>query len=265
MGLGFNQMAKADMNSFGALPGYTDNVAEEVPLDPQEMYLMEKPISLRGPTLHRKIFNDTLTEEFQSRYRDEFGRTEQEENYYLINKQGYYQTPTGLTTTQKDQQRRDFAQYMVKRLVEFHTENILKTEPQFRHVYEVKQAISNFKVAVTETTRLDMQYSFVGNFFTATVTNPISPVIIGINMDPASLTPTSPREIDVHTYRPLTSSLIGEIGFRIYDRALRLLLGKTLTPRMSVNVSQTVRVTEKRDIIDQNRESLSLVGFSYVF
>src|SRR4051812_37696044 len=99
---------------YGMIPGYTDDPDSEVPSEPKEMILMEKPAFLNKPALHKVIFNDQLTDEFLFRYQQTFGMTELEENYFLISRQGYYMSPTGLTATQQDGQRREFAEYMVK-------------------------------------------------------------------------------------------------------------------------------------------------------
>src|SRR6185436_14163455 len=106
-----------------------------------------------------------------------FGRTEQEEGYFLTSRQGYYISPTGLTSTFADSPRRQFAEYMMRRLTEYHTDNVLKTEPQFRKIYEVKQAMSNLNVTIASQYRFELNYSFVGNYMKGTFTNPLALVL----------------------------------------------------------------------------------------
>jgi hypothetical protein len=248
---------------YGMAIGYTDSVETEVSSEPQEMLLMEKPDILSGPSIHDRIFNNELSSEFTTRYQETFGRTEQENNYFLISQQGYYMSPNGLTATQEDQQRRAFAEYMMRRLIEFHTENIMKNDPKFKQVYEIKQAVSNFKMEVGPQVRFDLSYSFVGNFARATVHNPWLHTYATIEMDPASYTPTAPREVFVQIHRPLGKAYYSDFGYRLYSKAFQVTLTKAISPTVSVNLSEIIYLTDVE--IDYTREGLTLGGLSIVF
>lgn len=248
---------------FGYRPGYTDNVDDEVSGDPQEMLLVEKPAVLDGPSIHEKIFNDQLSREFIFKYQQQFGRTEQEENYFLINKQGYSNSGGVLTPTQEDDARRAFAEYMMKRLIEFHGENIMKTDPQLRKVYEIKQAVSNVNVSIGPSTRFDMTYGFVGNTAVGTFTNSVATVQAVVSMEPSSLVPTAPKEVNLSAHRALTRSLGGDMGYLFYDKAVRMAFTQTITPTMNANFVESVHVTGIQ--YDPSREWLSLFGFTVTF
>jgi hypothetical protein len=84
-------------------------------------------------------------------------------------------------------------------------------------------------------------------------------------MDPAALTPTEPREVDIYTRHKLSRTITGEMGYRIYDRAYHLLFGKQITPTMMANISQNVKLTQGQSFIDQNRDSLTLLGWTVIF
>jgi len=248
---------------YGFVPGYLDNVDDEVPSEPQEMILMEKPSFLNKPSIHDQIFNSTLSNEFLWKYQQTFGKTEAEQNYYLTSQQGYYNSPTGLTATQQDDQRRAFAEYMMKRLAEFHTENIMKTDPQFKKVYEVKQAVSNFEIKAGPQTKLDLTYSFVGNFATGTFINPVANLYASINMSPSAYIPGQPQEVSVIARRSLTTRITAETGYTLYDKAAHFLVTRAFTPTISGNVSETIHMTGTE--VDITREGLSLVGCTVIF
>ena len=62
---------------FGLVPGYTDNVYDEIDSEPVEIILLEKPAILNQPSLHDYLFNSELSSEFLFRYQQEFGQTEE--------------------------------------------------------------------------------------------------------------------------------------------------------------------------------------------
>jgi hypothetical protein len=265
---GFSAVTRAESTlaeaPFGYASGYTDNVDDEFDSEPQEMVLMEKPEILMRPNLHDRIFTSELSAEFSARYREQFGRTEEEENYFLTSRQGYYLTPTGLAATQIDAQRRAFAEYMLKRLAEYHTENIMKSDPILRHVYEIKQAVSNYNIPVGPSARLDLRYSFIGNYFNASYLSPKFNTNLSISMDPSSLTPTAPTEIYWNLTKEFTTLLSGETGYAFYDRAVRFLLSRRLSPSVTTNISESIHIASGANI-DSSREALTLVGLNVIF
>ncbi|MCC6277503.1 MAG: hypothetical protein IT289_06285 [Oligoflexia bacterium] len=242
---------------------YLSDVNAEFPAIEKDMELIERPARLDDPTLHDLVFNPELSAEFAFRYKQEFGKTEAEENYFLVNRLGYYQSPTSLMSTQEDARRRDFANYMLKRLAEYHTENILKHDPKFKHVYELKQRISNLNVNVGPQTRLQMQYSFVGNFLDASFENPWAPTFVSVRMDPSAVAPTAPNEIDAYVRRSVTRSIFGEAGFKFYEKAIRIILSKMLRPDFSVSLTQKVNAQGYSDLPE--KETLTLLGAHLVF
>ena len=243
--------------------GYTDNVDDEIASEPEEMILLEKPAFLNGPTLHDKIFNSELTNEFIFRYQQQFGVTEQEQNYFLTSQQGYYLSPTGPLATAQDAARNQFAQYMLKRLAEYHTENILKTDPDFKKVYEVKQAVSNMKLDIDKSTKVDMTYSFVGNFLKTTVTNPFVTSYLTVTMNPGSIVPTAPSEIFLQESKSLTPTVSGQAGYTFYDRDMRFGVSKLLAPGVSTNISESFHLAGLS--VDSSREGLTMLGFGMTF
>ncbi len=143
--------------------GYLANVNDEINDDGVEISFIGKPAATSVP-LKEKIFNSEISKEFKDRYEDKFGRTEPERVYNSPNKQTYYDDLYTLqgTSAQVADQKRDFGNYMMARLVEYHFDNYLKSDPAVRPIYEAKERLSQIKVEVDEV-KLDAKYSLSAN------------------------------------------------------------------------------------------------------
>ncbi len=143
--------------------GYLSSVTNEIDDEGIEIPFIGKPAITAIP-LKEKIFNSEISKEFKDRYEDKFGRTQAERVYNSPNKQTYYDDLYTLqgTPAQVDDQKREFGNYMMARLVEYHADNYLKSDPQMRPVYEAKERLSNVKVEVQEV-KFDIKYSLPGN------------------------------------------------------------------------------------------------------
>ena len=259
----FDSKSPFGLAPYGMIGGYTDDVSTEVSNEPQEMLLVERPPILDGPNFHDIIFNSELSREFLIQYQQKFGRTEQEENYFLVNRQGYYMSPGGLSATQVDSERRLFAEYMMRRLIEFHTENVMKNDPQFKKVYEIKQAMSNVKVEVNRSTHFDMSYSFVGNFWRGILSSPYGAFYSSVQMDPGSLLPTDPKEIFVSYNRSVFDFMTMELTYVIYSKRSQVVLNKVINPNISVNLMHSLNVAGTE--IDYTKEILTIAGITITF
>lgn len=239
------------------MPGYIADVESEISTDSAELILPETPDYFTGPSFNEKMFNHELSQEFILQYQDRFGRTEQEENYYLVNRQGYVSNGSVLNATQEDAARRDFAQYMAKKLMEYHSERAMQNDPQLKRVYVIKQRMSNMNVSVGPGTKLDMTYDFVaGSVRAQFVSAPVS----------AYLTVTSgPNEVNFYLRKSLTTYIAGEAGYLFNGHTLRFSVFKDFTPTLSANFTQTVAMTQEFSAIDPGRESLSLAGLKFIF
>lgn len=243
---------------------YIADVPTERAEDPQEVVLIEKPASLTGPTLHEVIFNPTLTNEFFYEYQQRFGRTEQEENYYLTNQQHFYRTSSGtITSVTEDQEKRAFGEYMLRRLSEYHVDNYLKTEPSMRRVYEIKQTLSNAKVQVGNYFKCDVSYIYSGNQIKLICDNPFANALINVQMETDKFYPTAPTETTLGLVRPVGMNLFAETHYQFVEGGLKGILTKNINSNFSVNVTGVTYLKEERQATQNNQVSAASVDATH--
>lgn len=159
-------------------PGYLDSVMDERHQHIEEMVVVPTPFEDKM-SLKEVIFDERLTTEFRSRYEDQFGRTEAEQIIFAPNRFDVYEynnnrDNTGLGVSYKEdrQNKRRFAEYMMRRLSEHHVDQYFKSKPEFRQVYELKDKVSKLNVEVKQGFKLRLNYSYSGNYLDIKVENP---------------------------------------------------------------------------------------------
>ena len=160
---GFQTYAYNTIRNYDDHPGYISNPKNEVDDPGVEIPYIDKPVA-NQITLKEIIFNSELSKEFKDRYEDKFGRTQPERVYNSSNKYTYYDDLYTLqgTPSQVDDQERAFGNYMMARLVEYHFDYYLKSDPSMRTIYETKERLSQVKIEVDEV-KFDAKYSLAGN------------------------------------------------------------------------------------------------------
>jgi hypothetical protein len=135
------------------------------------LFLVTPPHESR---LQDTIFNPELSKEFKLKYQDKFGQIDTDSiGYQKANFAAFEQDRYGKTGVEKeDKDRNKFADYMVKRLAEWHVDHFFKSDPNMRPVYEMKERLSKVEVAVTPQSKLNLEYSLSGNSLEAIYTNP---------------------------------------------------------------------------------------------
>lgn len=209
---------RADSRAKGAEhSGYIADVSAEPRQDPQTVFLVLPPAP-SGPPILDRIFDAKLTREFRDRYEQQFGKTEIERIYNNPNRFTYYSDLASLrpNVIAEDGQRRQFGEYMLRRLVEYHVENYAKNDPTVRPVWEAKERISNVKIEVQKF-RFDVQYSLTGNFVDVKVNNPYAPGKITLQMDPTKVGPTPVNETVVSVGRNVWQDLHLATNWRVND------------------------------------------------
>ena len=216
--------------------GYVADVQLEKNESFYEIFLFQEPPPKVTP-LRDVIFNPELSREFREKYRDKFGSVDTDSLNYTrtdydrldLNK-AYLRD----VETQNDE-RRSFADYMIKRLFEWHLDNYVKSEPAMRPVYEAKQKLQKIEVKVNKETKLDMKYSLAGNTFDIDVINPYLDSRLMIQMDPGSIGPAPIQEEKLVLGKPLTTSLRVENTTYDHEGRSRLALIKTHRNRITTN------------------------------
>lgn len=240
--------------------GYVSDVKAERTQRFQEVY-MYIPAS-RERSLQEEIFNP-LSKEFKDKYREKFGQTDTESIIYQPTKFSTFDENRGavLKIEQDNDQRRVFAEYMTKRLMEYHLDNYMKTQPQMKPLMEIKAQVQNVKVEVNESFRMNMQYNFAGNSADFIVDNPWCETKISLEMDPGSLGPSETEETRIWINKNL-------------NKQLRLNTNTTLTD--GIAYAEIVRRFERLNFSalsgistafkeggTSTRETRFLVGFSH--
>jgi len=186
--------------------GYVSDVQAERSQRFQELY-MYMPVS-RERSLQDEIFNP-LSREFKDRYRERFGQTDTESIIYQPTKFSTFDENRGavLKIEQDNDQRRAFAEYMSKRLIEFHLDNYMKTQPQMKPLMEIKEQVQNVKVEVNESVRMNMQYNFAGNSADFLIDNPWCEAKVSLEMDSSSFGPSETEETRIWLNKDLNKQL----------------------------------------------------------
>lgn len=173
----------------GASPyGYTKDVQAERSQSYREIVL-QVPRLRSEAALNDLIFNP-LKQEFQQKYNENFGENDTRSIVYLSQlNTGVQVQPQAIE--QETQKRKLFAEYMVKRLVDYHVDNFMKTKPEMRPIMEVKEKIQNVKVEVSQSVRLNIRYNIVVNFAEIIIENPYVESKLALEMNPRSFGPSN--------------------------------------------------------------------------
>jgi hypothetical protein len=145
---------------------------------------LKLPTLFYEPSYQEIIFNKEISREFRGKYFETFG---------VADTDGLLYTRTN-EFEQETQKRKLFAEYMVKRLTEWHTSNYLKSEPKLKPVLELKERLSHAEVHITPATQVIANYSFAGNFFDLVVLNPWAETKFSLEMNPRAFGPGAVQE-----------------------------------------------------------------------
>ncbi len=237
--------------------GYIGEVENERTEVISELAMIEAPTPL-GPPLQQQIFDEKLTKDFRERYEQKFGRTEAERVYNSPNRFTYY---TDLYTfrgspEEEDIEKRAYANYMVKKLAEYHLEKFMKSDPKTKSVWEAKERISQANVG-SGSFKVKARYDLVGGKADIEILNPIVET-------KATLEMTGPKinESIIVLRKPITKTISAESRYKNVEGILAIIGTKAFTPYLSANLTAST-YTNHNPI--STRESLYLAGLNYVF
>jgi hypothetical protein len=231
--------------------GYISSLDQEIIQPMSELVLVSKPEALREKG-SEVVFTSSLHKEFRDRYRDQFGFTEAQQFLNDPVDVQFYGQARGYSIQEEQhrENRRKFGEYVMKRTVEFHADNYFKSDPQLRAVYEVKERLSNLDVKVNETTKLNTNYSFAGNYVTTTLENPY--INSQVRLEMAGTTPGAINETQASLYRGITPSTNGEVYYKFNEQKYSLVGRKRFTDKIETSMTYQ----------SSPAETLYLVGFS---
>lgn len=226
-----------------------------------DLELMEVPVAIRERTLLRdQLFDSQLTKEFSVRYKELFGSTAAEVNYNNTQRFGSYDSVTGEWSNVQAKQDKEsaFAEYMAKRMLEYHIDNYSKSKDEFKEAYAIKEQLTQQEVAIAPGYEVKSNYSISGNYIDLELINPY--VGSRLRTDLGS-TLTGP-ETRVSLDKWLTTKNNIEVQYLFVDGVGRLVFRRILSLSSSVSLTgstyfKSVGVTE--------REHLGILGYSLGF
>jgi hypothetical protein len=215
--------------------GYLNNVSQERSEKFQEIFLSASPPKPQGPPLKDIIFNAQLSREFRTRYEEKFGRTEAEKVYSHPNPNTQMDAESGFVRNVKEdyQAQREFSEYMIKRLAEWHFDNYLKNEPSVKPVYDFKEKYSKLEVTVRKGYKVNAQYSLSGNYIDILISNPYDiDTKVVLEMDPRAIGPTRVEETKAYVGYQSTPKIYLESAWKTQDGVVSASAKKALHANM---------------------------------
>lgn len=187
--------------------GYVADVRQEKNQKFYEVYLVPPQGELKVD-YRAKIFSPELTQEFQLRYREQFGYIDTEGLNFAASRFTQFEENRGRSVLVETRlrSRRAFGEYMMRRLGEWHVDNYFKSEPSMRQVYELKERLSSMQVEVGPSTQLEMRYSFADNSAELILNNPYCDSKLRIEMDPTAFGPAGILENRVYVGKRLNKA-----------------------------------------------------------
>lgn len=251
--------------------GYIESTLAERGAQYTDLQIID-PMPSEGPSLRDQIFNAELTHEFQEKYNDKFGRTDAEHIFNSPNRTSYY-NDVWFQGSPEDysEQRRQFGDYMLKRLGEWHLDNYLKTNPSARGIYELKEKVSSMNVKV-QSFQFDLRYEIAGNTADLVVKNPyVKTAKVRLQMNPGSFGPSTVDETIITLGTDITRTVSFETFYSLPLNNISFVATKGLAPGLAATASL---VDAQRDLgpdtsrgLTSNwiRESIYLAGLNYAF
>jgi hypothetical protein len=236
--------APAFASELDAHPGYLISVEGERYQLSREVIIMPDTVAERL-TLNQRIFTDKLSKDFQSRYEDQFGRSQAEQLdaipmrfYERELKPGVY-----VTEEQYIEKQQRFGNYMGKRLLEHHVDNYMRENPEARPILELKEKVSNVSMTVKQGYKVRFKYSFSGNYLDVKLENPY-------NIEAkVTLEDMGDDDAIASLGYPVTKSIKIVADYRDYRDQSTLSATKTLSPKLSTSVSALSNNLENKGIV----------------
>lgn len=244
---------------FGEHYGYLFEVKEERNKRDLEMVMLPQPKAPSKP-LQEVIFNEKLTKDFVQQYEYRFGQSQAEQIFNTVNRGDGYNTYTGRTVTVQEykNEQQKFAEYMGRKLTEFHVDNYVKNDPDIRPVYEFKERVSNVNVQVSKGYKFKWKYNFAGPNMEFKLENPYD-VDLKIRMEMSGIISAADEMIYSLAYQ-LTQKYRVTCMHRQNDGLSQLVLSRPLTKRLSTSLTAS---TDQKEAGPTVKQDLILLGFAW--
>lgn len=250
--------------------GYILDLSEEQDREYVEIILpLGPPPHLPYKTWFQRIFDDDeLHREFTDRYQRQFGRTEAEQAQSVSNPFVYIDIvdPNGAvfrgTAIDAQNQRQLFAEYMVRRMFEHNVDKFVKSDPNIRTVYEIKERISKAQVSVATGYSLAVNYSFSGNTLQIRPINPYFIFEILYQMNPQQFGPGDVLETYWRIGKDIGNKYQINSYYRQTDGIVSLVLRDQFNPRFAGTLTLSTYTRSEGASI---RENLILGGLYWYY
>ena len=232
-----------------------DILTEKASKPPQKLVLPQPPEGTSS--IHHLIFNPILTKEFQLRYEERFGRTTAEQTYNVFaNPFVSVRTSNGyeLTAVQANDSQRQFGEYMVRRLAEWHADNAMRNSKSLRAVAEIKDRYSRADVQVAPGYKIQGNYSIGNNAFDLFFENPWALLRARVEL--------MMNETFITLGRSIGKKWTAETHWAYRDGVIKLVTSRPLSPGLSMSLMGSTSVKSEGY---SRRENLGLAGLSYSF
>ena len=244
---------------FGAHHGYLFEVKEERNKRDLEMVMLSRP---KEPPkkLQEVIFNEKLSKEFQQQYEYRFGQSQAEQVLNTVGRSDDYNYYTGRNVTVQEYQKyqQQFAEYMARRLTEYHVDNWAKNDPDFRPVYEFKDRVSNVNVEVRKGYKFKWKYNFAGPNMELRLENPYD-VDLKVRYEMSGVL-SAPTEVIYTVGYQVTRKVYVTGLMRQEDGLYQIVASRPLTRRLSTSLTGSMDTKDAGPTVKQN---LVLLGFSW--
>lgn len=244
---------------FGAHHGYVADVREEKNKRDIELVMLEKP---KDPpkSLGSQIVNEKLTREFQIQYENRFGQTQAEQ---VINSPGQFDEYTyfnerNVTLQQYQVYQRQFAEYMSRRLTEYHVDNWAKNDPEVRTIYAYKDKVSNLNMQVSKGYRIKWKYNFAGPNMDVKVENPYD-VEARVRVEMNGIA-SAPEEVIYNLGYQVTPRVWTGFMHKSVDGIYQLVCSRRMTKTFSTSITGSTDTRREGPTVQQD---LVLLGFSW--
>lgn len=225
--------------------GYIQDVQAEKAERYYEVYLASPAVNTNTTDIRGKIFNPQLTNEFRARYVERFGYIDNSSLNFAAERFNKLPEESGPYSDirRQNEERKLYAEYVLKRLAEWHTDNYFKSDPKLQPLYEAKERLSNVQVAVNENTYVKATYGLADNSAEITVVNPYVDSKVRVEMNPKTFGPSEIIENWIYIGRRITRTLYMLGTYAQKDGWAQVEIQKQHSPNLSTSYMTSTTTT----------------------